>query len=223
MISSLKRNLVHQEKLFCQYDELSEDNVHNQILKYVLGILLKAATGNRALQQVSELRARFEPISDSVADAGAVDSLSFDRLTERYESVFDQCKYFLEGLYPDVVAGKKNCLSILFDMSRLFEAYVAAELRKEARILNLRVREQGPRKYFARLENSGELVFGMRPDISFVDKKNQAVMIADAKWKILDEAEKNLEYHRPICIRLEATPRDIRLNPLPCSIHCRRN
>ena len=151
----LKRNLVHQERLFCRYDELSADNAYNHVLKYVLGILLKAATGNRALRQVSELCARFESISDSVADALTVDSLSFDRLTERYESVFDQCKYFLEGLYPDVVAGKKNCLSLLFDMNRLFEAYVASELRKEARIQGLRLREQGPRQYFARLENSG--------------------------------------------------------------------
>ena len=188
----LRRNLVHQEKLFCQYDELSTDNAYNQILKYVLGILLKAATGNQALREVSELHARFEPVTDSVADVATVNSLSFDRLTERYEPIFDQCQYFLEGLYPDVVAGKKNCLSLLFDMNRLFEAYVASELRKEARIQGLRLREQGPRQYFARLENSGESVFGMKPDISFVGKKNQVVMIADAKWKILDEGEKNL-------------------------------
>ena len=32
----------------------------------------------------------------------------------------------------------------------------------------------------------------MKPDISFVDKKNQVVMIADTKWKMLDEGEKNL-------------------------------
>ncbi len=188
----LKRNLFHQEKLFCQYDELSADNTYNQILKYVLGILLKAATGNRALREVSELRARFEPITNSVADISTIDSLSFDRLTERYEPIFDQCRYFLERLYPDVVAGKKNCLSLLFDMNKLFETYVASELRKHARIQYLRIREQGPLNYFARLENSDQSVFSMKPDISFVDQKNQVVMIADAKWKILDEGEKNL-------------------------------
>ena len=187
-----KRNLVHQERLFCRYDELSADNAYNQILKYVLGILLKAATGNRTLQQVSELRVRFEPISDSVADAAAVDSLNFDRLTERYKSIFDQCKYFLERLYPDVVSGKNKCLALLFDMNKLFEEYLGVELRKEARIRDLRIREQGPCKYFATLENSGEPIFRMKPDISFVDRNNQPVMIADAKWKILDKREKNL-------------------------------
>lgn len=188
----LRRNLIHQEKLFCRYDELSADNAYNKILKYVLGILLKAATGNRALREVSELHARFEPVTDSVADISTLDSLSFDRLTERYEPIFDQCRYFLEGLYPDVVAGKKNCLSLLFDMNRLFEAYVASELRKEASIQGLRLREQGPLKYFAKLDSSGEPIFRMKPDISFVDKKNQVVMIADTKWKMLDEGEKNL-------------------------------
>lgn len=188
----LRRNLIHQERLFCRYDELSADNAYNKILKYVLGILLKAATGNRALREVSELHARFEPVTDSVADISTLDSLSFDRLTERYEPIFDQCRYFLERLYPDVVAGKKNCLSLLFDMNKLFEAYVASELRKHARIQHLRIREQGPRNYFARLENSDQPVFSMKPDISFVDQKNQVVMIADAKWKILDEGEKNL-------------------------------
>ncbi|MYH39761.1 MAG: restriction endonuclease [Candidatus Dadabacteria bacterium] len=188
----LRRNLIHQERLFCRYDELSTDNAYNKILKYVLGILLKAATGNRALREVSELHARFESVTDSVADISTLDSLSFDRLTERYEPIFDQCRYFLEGLYPDVVAGKKSCLSLLFDMNRLFEAYVASELRKEANIQGLRLREQGPLKYFAKLDGSGEPVFRMKPDISFVDKKNQVVMIADTKWKMLDEREKNL-------------------------------
>ena len=188
----LRRNLIHQERLFCQYDELSTDNAYNKILKYVLGILLKAATGNRALREVSELHARFEPITDSAADISTLDSLSFDRLTERYEPIFDQCRYFLEGLYPDVVAGKKNCLSLLFDMNRLFEAYVASQLRKEASTQGLRLREQGPLEYFAKLDGSGEPVFRMKPDISFVDKNNQVVMIADTKWKVLDEGEKNL-------------------------------
>ena len=31
-----KFNLAHRERLFCRYDELSEDNLYNQILKFVL-------------------------------------------------------------------------------------------------------------------------------------------------------------------------------------------
>ena len=245
----LKHNLAHRERLFCRYDELSADNAYNQILKYVLEILLKATTANLAFRQVSELLMRFEAISDRAATAGEVDSLSFDRMTKRYKPVFYQCRYFLEKLYPDVVTGKKNCLAVLFDMNRLFEAYVATELRKDARMQDLRVREQRPRRYFARLENSGDPVFSMRPDISFVDKKNRVVMIADAKWKILDEREKNLgisqadmyqigsyasrygvkplvllypmqeKLTKPVCMTLEGTEATLLVQPVDISDH----
>lgn len=187
-----KQNLAHRERLFCQYDELSEDNIHNQVLKYVLRILLKTAIGNRARNQVAELLMRFDPISDFVADATLLDSLSFDRSTARYEPIFNQCRWFLEGLHPDVLAGNETCVSLLFDMNQLFEAYVGAELRKEAWRKGLRVREQGPQKYFARRQDTDDHVFMMKPDISFLNEHNQVVAIADAKWKILDEGEKKL-------------------------------
>ena len=186
----LKHNLTHGEKLFCRYDELSADNIYNQILKYVLGILLKTATANRIVQRVSELRSRFEQISDRQADAEEVDSLDFDRMTERYEPVFRQCEFFLRGFYPGVTKGKDDCLALLFDMNKLFEAYVGAELRREARGKDIRVIEQKPQKYFAKREDSG--IFPMKPDISLMDKGNNIVCIADAKWKVLDEGEKNL-------------------------------
>lgn len=188
-----KLNLAHRERLFCRYDELSEDNAYNRILKFVLGILIKEATGNRAFQQVSELLMRFDLISDSSVNSSSLDSLNFDRLTERYEPIFNQCGYFLKGFYPDVRAGKEPCLSILFDMNRLFEAYVGAELRKEARNRGLRLREQGPVKHFAMRRDTGRQVFWMKPDFSFLDGQDPAVGIADAKWKILDEKEKDLE------------------------------
>ncbi|MEW8063546.1 MAG: hypothetical protein AB2758_19135 [Candidatus Thiodiazotropha endolucinida] len=188
----LKQNLAHRERLFCQYDELSDDNVHNQILKYVLKILLKMAIGNRARLQVAELLMRFDPISDIAVAPALLDSLSFDRSTTRYEPIFDQCKWFLEGVHPDVLAGKETCVSLLFDMNQLFEAYVGAEFRKKAWSEGLRVREQGPQKYFARREDTDQNVFMMKPDIALLNEKNQVVVIADAKWKLLDEEERKL-------------------------------
>lgn len=187
-----KFNLTHRERLFCRYDELSEDNAYNRILKFVLVILMRAASENRTFQQVSELLMRFDPISDSSVDSVMLDSLNFDRLTARYEPIFDQCGYFLKGFYPDVRAGKEPCLSVLFDMNRLFEEYVGAELQKEAWKLGLRLREQGPREYFATRQDSGKPVFRMAPDFSFLDRQDQVASIADAKWKILNEEEKNL-------------------------------
>jgi 5-methylcytosine-specific restriction enzyme subunit McrC len=187
-----KQNLAHRERLFCQYDELSDDNVHNQILKYVLKILQKIAIGNRVRVQVAELLMRFDPISDIAVDTDLLNSLCFDRSAARYEPIFEQCKWFLAGLYPDVLTGKEACVSLVFNMNQLFELYVGAELRKNAWSEGLRVREQGPQKYLAQRVDSDQNVFMMKPDISFLNTKNQVVAIADAKWKLLDEDQRKL-------------------------------
>lgn len=190
-----KLNLAHRERLFCRYDELSEDNLYNQVLKFVLEVLLRTAKGNRAVQEVSGLFMRFDPISDRRINVRRLDSLDFDRLTERYESIFQWCRCFLEGYYPDVLGKGKSCLSVLFDMNRLFEAYVGTQLRRAVWSKSLRVREQGPQRYFATRrysDMSHKPVFRMKPDISLMDKEENILCIADAKWKVLDEEKNDL-------------------------------
>jgi 5-methylcytosine-specific restriction enzyme subunit McrC len=187
-----KHNLAHKERLYCQYDELSADNPHNQVIKYVLKLLLKVSTGAMARKQLSELLMRFDSIGDVAANLQMIDNLSFDRSTCRYESVFKQCRWFMQGLHPDVLVGRDSCITLLFDMNRLFESYVANILRKLAWTDGKRMREQGPQKYMVRREDRDEQLFLMKPDMVFLDSKNRILSIADAKWKILDDREKKL-------------------------------
>ena len=188
----LKMNLVHRERLFCQYDELSADNAYNQVLKSVLRLLLRLPLGNQVRKQLTELWMRFDPISDVEANTGMLERLRFDRSNSRYEPIFEQCRWFIEGFHPDVLAGQASCLTLLFDMNRLFEAYVASELRQLAWKQGLRLREQGPQRYLARREDNHESLFLMKPDMAFLDINNPVLIIADSKWKLLDEREKKL-------------------------------
>lgn len=187
----LKHNLAHRERLFCQYDELSADNARNRILKYVLSLLLKITAGDIARKQVVELLMRFDAIGDIRAEVSDIDRLVFDRATSRYRPVFEQCRWFLQSLYPDVVAGGTPSLALLFDMNRLFEAYVASQLRKPVWAQGLQLREQGPQKYLIRREADGACLFMMKPDMAILDQK-VVIAIADAKWKILDESDKKM-------------------------------
>ena len=187
-----KHNLAHKERLFCQYDEMSSDNAHNQVIKHVLRLMLKLTAGVMARKQVVELLMRFDPISDVKVHLQMIDKLTFNRSTCRYEFIIQQCRWFIQGLYPDVLVGNNPCLSLLFDMNRLFELYVASVFRKIAWAAGLRMREQGPQKYMVRREDLSQEVFLMKPDMAFYDTNNNIVSIADAKWKILDEREKKL-------------------------------
>jgi len=187
-----KHNLAHRERLYCQYDELSADNPHNQVIKHVLRLMTKVSTGVMARKQLTELLMRFDAISDVKVDLQMIDSLTLNRSTCRYESIFKQCRWFLQGLHPDVLVGHNSCITLLFNMNRLFESYVANVLRKLAWAYGKRLREQGPQKYMVRRGDRDEQLFLMKPDMVFLDSDNRFVAIADAKWKMLDDREKKL-------------------------------
>lgn len=97
-----------------------------------------------------------------------------------------------DGLSPDVLTGSGKAFSLLFDMNRLFETWVAASMRGPARRHGLRLREQGPRKYLAHRQDIDKPVFQMKPDIALLDEDNGVVLIADAKWKLLDGEDRKL-------------------------------
>ncbi|MFO7760895.1 MAG: hypothetical protein R6V20_04715 [Desulfobia sp.] len=187
-----KHNLAHRERLCCRYDELSVDNAHNQVIKYVLWLMRKAAKGEWAGKQVSELLMRFDSVSDTTADLRTIDSLTFNRSTSRYKQIFNQCRWFVQGLHPDVLVGHNSCMTLLFDMNRLFESYVSGVFRKSAWMSGKKLRLQGPQKHMVRRIDRDKQLFLMRPDMVFLDSNNRSEAIMDAKWKILDEREKKL-------------------------------
>lgn len=187
-----KLNLTHKERLFCQYDELSANNAHNQVIKFVLRQMVNKAFGVSARKKVGELLMRFDPINDVNVDLQMIDNIGFNRSTSRYEPIIQQCRWFLQGLHPDVLVGKDSCMSLLFDMNKLFESYVGSVFRKLAREAGIRMREQGPQKYMMTRQDTEQQIFLMKPDMVFLDNENSLISIADAKWKMLDEREKKL-------------------------------
>ena len=185
----VKLNLVHQEKMFCRYDELSIDNIHNQIIKFVLRMMSKLSTGLVVGKQLNELLMRFDSVSDVTVNLQMIDNLQFDRFTNRYESIFKQCKWFIQGLRPDVFVGCDSCATLLFDMNKLFESCVANIFKRYAWRNDIRLRVQGPQKFMARRLDIDKPIFLMKPDMAFLDSDNRFVAIADAKWKLLDDRE----------------------------------
>lgn len=187
-----KYNAAHKERLYCRYDELTEDILINQVIKFTLRHILPQSRSDRARKLVGELLMMFDDISDCQISYQHLDQIQFDRTTVRYGAIVEQCKIFIMGMNPDVVAGNSKVFSLLFDMNRLFEAWVAAVLRPIAAKQGLRLREQGPRKFTCYREDIEKPVFQMRPDITLIDDNGDVRLIADAKWKHLDVGDAKL-------------------------------
>jgi 5-methylcytosine-specific restriction enzyme subunit McrC len=186
LIEDVRRNLFDRSRTFCEYDEFSVDNAHNRSLKAVLTCLLELAVAAKAKQAVNALLLRMTDVSTEAPSMARLEKLRFDRITEVWQPVFDWAAQFLKGLYPDVRAGQSDNVCLLFDMERLFEAYVGVLIRRAWRGTRTELRLQGPRHCFASAA-TGE-VFEMRPDAAVLED-DQCLRIYDTKWKMLNTSK----------------------------------
>lgn len=200
----LRQNLAHRERLYCQFDELTDDILINQIIKFTLQTLLPKCRSNQSRKAVTELLMQHDDISDQQLTSSDLDRVQLNRTTDRYGPILEWCRLFLDARSPDVIAGDHSLLSILFDMNVLFERWLAAELRPIAHQAGLTVKEQQPRKYLAYRPDIDRKVFQTRPDISLVDRNKRVVMVLDAKWKILNGNDSRLGINQPDLYQLAA-------------------
>lgn len=187
----LRHNLVHKERLYCRFDEFSEDMLLNQIFRFTLRLLLPWTRSGKTKKQLTELLMHFDGISDAPITLQSFNLLKRDRITQRFQPVLEQCRLFIAAIKPDVLAGSTPLFSLLFDMNHLFEAWVAEKLKPWAHQQGWHISTQGPRKYLAMRDDDTQQ-FQLRPDIALVDDKGVPQLIADTKWKLLNEADRKL-------------------------------
>lgn len=187
----IRHNLVHKERLYCRFDEFSEDMLLNQILRFTTRLLLPWTCSRKTKQQLTELLMHFNGISDVSITLQSFNLLKNDRITQRFQPVLEQCRLFISAINPDVLAGGTPLFSLMFDMNRLFEAWVAEKLKPWAHQQGWHLRTQGPRKFLAMRDDDSQQ-FQLRPDITLINDNGTPQLIADTKWKLLNESERKL-------------------------------
>jgi len=184
----IRRNTAHRERLYCQFDEFSADNLINQTLKAAVRKALAAVHSNDIKRKARELLFALDGVQDRNISQGDPDSLPRDRTVSRYQELIDLAAMLLFGPYPDVLAGEHQHVALLFDMASLFEEYVGRHIARLSEQLDVEVRLQGPKQWLAQeyADGAGAIDrFRLKPDITLTCD-GQHVLIADTKWKQLD-------------------------------------
>jgi 5-methylcytosine-specific restriction enzyme subunit McrC len=169
----------------CRYEIFTEDNPLNRILRYC-NHLLRDQTGIPAtaavLRENEILLGDVATVPRTIRD---VDGIHLNRLNRQYEPILELCRLLLRQSTVDIRAGALQQITILFDMNRLFEEFVAEFLRRHASLVQLgpevtvgHVRQQ---KYLGRL--FGE--FPMYVDL-VVTASDGRMILVDTKYKALD-------------------------------------
>lgn len=117
----------------CDYDELSVNNIYNQIIRTTAERLIKEPTVDKARK--SQLRS-IMPFFDGIdlVDLKSIrwKALSFQRNNRSYEMLLNLCYFVIDGMLMTTEAGEFRMTTFSDEhMNRLFEHFVLEYYRKE--------------------------------------------------------------------------------------------
>lgn len=174
MGEQIKRNSIHKERFFVEYEEFSSDRAENRLIRTTLEFLYKKSKRNKNQQRIREFLFVFDEVKRSSDIKIDFSKVKINRQMRDYELVLTYSKTFLYGNSFSPYKGNEKVFALLFDMNLLFESYVGAYLKKKG----FDVSEQDKGKYLVEQPN----LFALRPDF-VINKDKVNEIIADTKYK----------------------------------------
>ncbi|KJV40137.1 McrBC 5-methylcytosine restriction system component [Brevundimonas sp. KM4] len=179
--------IARPNRLACRYDDLSPDILLNQIMKATVERLIRVSASAENQRRLRELAFFYADICNLRPSALGWDSLILDRTNNRWRELVELARLLLGDRFQTTSSGPQNGFSLTFDMSRLFEAYVARSLKRAFSGTGLTIHAQGGRLYCLEDMETGTSRFMTKPDI-LVKRKGGVELIIDTKWKRISRA-----------------------------------
>ena len=129
---TFKLRLQRKKLISCEYDIFTEDNIHNQIIKSTLTLLISSAEIKTARKRrLRSLMLFFSNVSDCDLKCTRWNSIKYDRNTSTYRMLHHFSYFVVRRLLLTTETGPYKTRN--FDeelMSRLFEKFVLSYYRK---------------------------------------------------------------------------------------------
>ena len=126
MAETIKNRVRHKQVLSCEFDELSENNTFNQILKTTAGILIRERTvSSKRKNQLKSILPFFDGVSTIDPFNIHWNMLRFQRNNQTYRMLMNICYFILDGMLMTTDSGAYKMATFSDDhMNRLFEKFV---------------------------------------------------------------------------------------------------
>jgi len=179
MSGTIKNKIARQQILSCEYDDLSENNLLNQILKTTVMILLRFAKVDTKHKDALKKEMLFFSNVDTLEPASIRwTSIRFQRNNQTYRMLISICQLILEGMLLTTDQGEYKLASFIDEqrMCRLYEKFILEYYSKEFPSLNVSASEIP----WALDDGIGTMLPTMQSDIT-LSRWNE-VLIIDAKY-----------------------------------------
>jgi len=188
IVQNIRSSKFSKAKPWCEYDELSFDNIENRSILFCTHILLSIVSDQELKKRLVTIRNLLlsQGVSFVPVQRYEVDSIIFQRLNKKYEDVIEMCKFILYWRwYHNFTESQVPIPAFFVNMNTLFEKFVYQVLRKELHGYRVTYQEINPdllRKIrnYDLIEKSVNAVT-IKPDI-IIEGKNKKLVI-DTKYE----------------------------------------
>lgn len=182
MEETLRYRMQQKQCLMCEYDEFSENNLYNQILKVALDRLIRTKNMEKHRRQaLQRLMPFFGNVTLICTDQIVWNQLIYQRSNHNYELLLNLCYLLLHGMLQNTEDGNYRLMDFSHDhMERLYERFLLAYFKQHHPELH----PSAPRIPWNLSAEPEETIIrflpAMRSDLML--QKNGKTLIIDAKY-----------------------------------------
>ncbi len=182
MNGTISLQMRRKRQIACEFDEFTEDNIYNRILKTTLDRLVKAEDVDiERRQMLKKLLVFFGNVRLIQPDNISWNRLIFQRNNRNYELLLNICYLVLNGLLQTTEDGKYRLLAFSDEhMERLYERFILEYFKQHHPTLN--TSSQHIKWNLTETPDNAMIQFlpEMRTDITL--QKGEKTLIIDAKY-----------------------------------------
>ncbi|MDF1878400.1 McrC family protein [Sulfurimonas sp. SAG-AH-194-C20] len=191
----IKRNYIHKERFYVEFDEYMSDRVENRLLKSTIQLLLKKTDDYENKRKLRQQLFVFDEVQFSLSYEVDIAKINLHRGMEFYKIPLQLAKVFLTHKSFTSMRGKDNVFALLFPMEKVFENYIEFVLNNSKDELGIdKVLVNGSKDEYLLSDGDGDgdgdcKMARLQPDYLLKMKGDRNDIVTDAKWKLIQSSE----------------------------------
>lgn len=188
----VSRNAARRERFTCAFEEYSIDTALSRVLLATCRALLGVTSADITHEALSHCVLVLQDVGEVGDPLPWLDRVVLTRQNERFAELLVFCRMVLKQLAPTARAGRASTFSLLFDMDRVFEGFIAGFLRRRVLVdlPDTRIFPQArTRREFLLRGDEGHGALALKPDL--LVEAAGARLVIDTKWKRLGLLDKH--------------------------------
>lgn len=182
---SIKLKLQKKQLLSCEHDELSENNIFNQIIKTTISLLLRQTNVSKKYKhELKKVVLFFDRVDEIDTSQIRWDALKFQRNNQTYKMLINVCYFVLNSLIYSDKKGNYKVANFLDEqkMSSLYEKFILEYYRYHYKDKIFANSTQIDWNYDKEKSTMIEFLPKMQSDIMLKHKESDKTLIIDAKY-----------------------------------------